>query len=269
MKTKLTVGGLCLLLAVVLAFFLHRPAQQPGSEAGKEAGTAEFAKQVETDRGQSRKPVFTNGFLPAGPYMEAAKTNSPGEQVPVVDLKYSNPTNWPADPRPEVKAFYQFAAAAKLYRFDPVVTYLKDEEFPHFAKAIGTSTYEAQLDTRSKRIVSMYSYRDRSHSMTDYPGVTDEWASGIGAWNRQQMVDETFRILRDLGYTETLAAVSQGRQSFDPQPWRVKLPGGGETIIYPFAIVKLFDANAQARVTAEYRMGPNGPVGLVDWYSIY
>jgi hypothetical protein len=83
------------------------------------------------------------------------------------------------------------------------------------------------------------------------------------------MAAETFRILQELGYTETLAAVKQGTERFTLQPWRVNLPDGGQKIIYPFAVVILYDANGQTRVTAEYRMGPAGPVGLVDWFSLY
>lgn len=187
--------------------------------------------------------------------------------APVIDPKFANPTNWPEDSRPEVKAVYQFAKVAKLYNFDPLVTAYKDSL--RYQKTIVSATHEADIDTHNQRITDIYSYRDRSHSMTEYAGVTDAWVNGTGTWNEQQMAAETFRILQDLGYTETLTAVRQGTESFTPQPWRVNLPDGGQKIIYPFAVVKLYDANGQTRVTAEYRMGPDGPVGLVDWFSLY
>jgi hypothetical protein len=191
----------------------------------------------------------------------------PLQPVPLVDLKFSDSTNWPEDSRPEVKAVYQFAKVAKLYNFDPAVMAYKDSL--RYQKTVVTTTHEADIDIRNQRITDIYSYYGRSHSMTEYSGVTDDWAKGTGTWNEQQMAAETFRILRELGYTETLAAVRQGSERFTPQPWRVNLPEGGQKIIYPFAVVKLYDANGQTRVTAEYRMGPDGPVGLVDWFSLY
>ena len=218
--------------------------------------------------------MFTSGFVPtampgSGYVKLPPTTNAPLEPAPVIAPKFSNLTNWPNDSRPEVKVFYQFAKAANLYKFEPTVTYDKAEEFPLFRKAIGTSTHEAQMDTRTQRIVSFYSYRDRSASVTDFPGVTEEWKSGTGKWNEEQMIDKTFQILRELGYAETLAATSRGYRHFNPEPWRITLLDGQFQIIYPFAKVILYDEAGNRRVIAEYRMGSDGPVGLVDWYSLY
>jgi hypothetical protein len=222
---------------------------------------------------RARSGVKTNG-MPTGPHVEPPpETNEPPEIVPAIDPKYLNPTNWPEDSRPEVKEFYRFAKAAKLYKFDPAVTACKDSL--RYQKTVASATHEADIDTRSQRITDIYSYRERSHSMVDYSGVTDDWVNATGTWNENQMVDETFRILRELGYANTLAAVSQGRHEFHSDAWRANLPDGGFKIVYPFATVKLYgpnvsgDPNEGPRVTAEYRMGPHGPVGLVDWFSLY
>jgi hypothetical protein len=225
-----------------------------------------------------RMPHMIGGFvpMPTGAYVEEPETNDMGP-APVVDPKYTNAANWPEDARQEVKKFYEFAKVVRPYKFDPAVTYFKDEDFPHFTKAIGTATHFTDMDTRNWRIEQMSSYRDRSHSFGDYPGVTDEWANATGTWHKRQMVEETFRILRELGptYAETLKAVTGRRQEFELTEWRVKLPEGGFKIVYPFATVKLYgpnvsvDPNEGPRVTAQYRMGPDGPVGLVDWDSRY
>ena len=105
--------------------------------------------------------------------------------------------------------------------------------------------------------------------MKDYSGVTDEWKNGTGKWDERQMIDETFRILRELDYAETLAATSRAPRQFIPQPWRVTTSDGELQIIYPFAKVILYDEAGNRRVIAEYRMGSNGSVGLVDWFSLY
>lgn len=229
---------------------------------------------------KGRMPVLTNGFVPMGMPTNGfvgwnEETNEPPTPLPIIDPKYADPTNWPADSRAEVKSLYQFAKAGKFYQFDPIVTAYRDEESMRFTKSIGTATHDAEVDTRNQRLISFYSYRDRSSSLRDYPGVTDDWANATGKWHERQMVEETFRILRELGYTETLKAVSQGRHEFVVEPWRVNLPEGGFKIVYPFAKVKLYGPtvpgipNEWPRVTAEYRMGPDGPVGLVDWSSRY
>ena len=232
------------------------------------------SEKLRAESSAVRMPKLESGFvpmvIPGSAYVQPPpETNEPPPPAPVIDPKYSNPTNWPDDARPEAKVFYQFARVAHLYNFEPNVTCDKDEDFPHFRKAGGTATHEAQLDTRNNRIVALYSYRDRSASLKDYPGVTDDWKNRTGKWNKQQMIDATFRILRALGYTEVLAATSRGYRRFTPQPWRITTPEGGFKIIYPFAKVMLYDEASNRRVIAEYRMGPNGPVGLVDWDSLY
>jgi hypothetical protein len=221
-----------------------------------------------------RMPVLKNGFVPmetssSNHIILPPETNGFPQPTPVVDAIYASPTNWPDDPRPEAKTFIQFARMARPYNFEPNVIYDKDEEFPQFRKAVGTSTHEAQIDTRNNRIVSFYSYRDRSASLKNYPGVSEGWKNGTGQWDSRQMINETFRILRELGYTDTLAATSRGYRHFITQPWRVTAPDGEFQIIYPFAKVMLYDEFGNRRVIAEYRMGPDGPVGLVDWNSLY
>jgi hypothetical protein len=234
-----------------------------------------WRENMRSNASTARRPNMVSGFvpMPTDHYVETIETNEPVGAAPVIDLKFSNPTNWPDDPRLQVTNFYQFAKIAKLYKFDPVVTDYSDSR--RYQKAVGTATHWADIDTRDGRVEKMSSYRDRSGSMNEYPGVTEEWANATGNWHERQMVEETFRILRELGYTNTLQAVSHGRHEFKPQGWRVKLPEGGFKIVYPFATVKLFgpnvsgDPNEPPRVTAQFRMGPNGPVGLVDWFSLY
>ena len=234
------------------------------------------AQAVEVNKG--RMPVLTNGFVPMGMPTNgfvgwSQETNEPAAPAPIIDPKYSDPTNWPSDSRPEVQSFYKFAKMTRFYKFDPAVT--SDMDAFRFSKEIGTATHSVEIDTRDQRVIHFYSYRERSGSLRDYPGVTDDWAKATGKWHERQMVLETFRILRELGYTETLKAVSQGRHEFIVTPWRVKLPEGGFKIVYPFAKVELYgpnisgDPNEFPRVTAEYRMGPDGPVGLVDWSSLH
>jgi hypothetical protein len=221
-----------------------------------------------------RMPHMVGGFVPmtTDSYVEVPETNDI-EPAPAIDPKYTNSANWPNDSRAEVRSVYAFAKIARLYKFDPVVTSSTDSL--RFQKMVGTATYSADIDTRNGHIEKMSSRRDRSGSIGDYPGVTEEWANATGKWHERQMVEETFRILRELGYTETLKVVSQGWHKFSPSAWRVKLPEGGFKIVYPFATVELYGPNVTGdpheppRVTAEYRMGPDGPVGLVDWFSLY
>lgn len=292
MKNKLfyiLLAGLILVALFFFTFWFFRvkdlpknPPPEIGDYSSAEVRTSMSNLHAWTESMRSnavrmplRMPNLVGGFvpMPTGDYVEVPETNEPASPAPIIDSKFADPTNWPADPRPQVTNFYQFAKAAKLYKFDPTVTYYKDADFPHFTKSVGTVTHEAQIDTRNGHIENIYSYRDRSGSRSEYPGVTDEWANATGNWHERQMVEETFRILRELGYTETLKAVSQGRHEFKPEGWRVKLPEGGFKIVYPFATVKLFGPSVPGdnspRVTAQFRMGPNGPVGLVDWDSLY
>lgn len=274
------------LLAVFVWYYSAPPFQQTVVYAIKTermvqsnivAQTASLRAEAAEMR-KGRMPVLTNGFVEMGMPTNGfvgwnQETNEPPTPAPVIDLKYAAPTNWPADSRAEVQSFYKFAKVTSFYKFDPIVTAYRDEQFTRLTKSVGTATHDAEIDTRDQRVIHFYSHRDRSGSLRDYPGVTDDWANATGKWHERQMVEETFRILRELGYTETLKAVSQGRHEFTVEPWRVKLPEGGFKIVLPFAKVKLYGpevpGDSPPRVTAEYRMGPDGPVGLVDWYSIY
>ena len=279
MKNKLFIV-LVIIAGLILALIWHFSGPPPAHMVdyrSAEAQTAISNLQIQIAKNRTdaiaRMPVLKSGFvptaMPGGGYVEPPpETNEPPPPL-VIDPKYANSTNWPDDPRPEAKTFHQFAKVANLFNFEPNVTYDKDEDFPHFTKAVGTATHEAQMDTRNNRIFSLYSYRDRSASMQDYPGVTDEWKYGTGKWDERQMIEETFRILRGLGYAETLAAISRGQRQFIPQPWRVTTSDGELQIIYPFAKVILYDEAGNRRVIAEYRMGSSGSVGLVDWSSLY
>ena len=207
----------------------------------------------------------------------ADNTNEVVVPVPTVAPKYSEPTNWPTDPRPEVQAIYAFAQAAKPYKFDPQVNATKVSASARDVGFFDTATHMIDVDKQTHRLIKFASKLDRLGSQVVYTDADTDWSEATGQWNQQQMIDETLRIVRELGptYTDTLQAVSHGRSTFKAHWWNVKTAGGEMKTIYPFATVKLFgpdtsgNPNEPPRVTAQFRMGATGPVGLVDWFSIY
>jgi hypothetical protein len=150
---------------------------------------------------RARSGAKTNG-MPTGPHVEPPpETNEPTEIVPAIDPKYLNPTNWPEDSRPEVKEFYRFAKAAKLYKFDPIVTSYQDDASSRFSKAIETSTYEADVDTRNNKIPFVGSKYDSMENMADHPEAKQSWTSGNGTWNQNALVEQTLNLLREFAFT--------------------------------------------------------------------
>ena len=230
----------------------------------------------------ARVPRLVAGYLqtsmPTNGQVET--TNDIIVDVPVIDPKYADPTNWPADSRPEVQAIYAFAKVVKPYRFDPTVNSGGQSKSAQVVEFFDTPTHIIYVDAKSRRLDKFASKFDRLGSMVVYSDATDDWGDATGQWDQPQMIAETFRILRDLGptYAETLKAVSQGRSEVKLYEWRIQTTDGQFKIIYPFATVKLYDTKVPVgsgddyqtpRVTAQYRMGPDGPVGLVDWFSLY
>ena len=203
--------------------------------------------------------------------VERSITNAPLAQAHLKTLTNEalGATNkWPDDPRPAAQQFFQFAKAAQLYHFDPVVTYYKEELPTNHGKIInvGTSTHETEI--LGGNLINAYSYRDRSHSSDDYPEVMKEWYLCTGTWTEKEAVDETLAILQRLGDTETLRAVQIGRHEYHNGRYPATTPTGERVMVYPFPTVRLFDSSNHLRVIAEYRMGTNGPVGLVDWFHL-
>lgn len=224
-----------------------------------------------------RVPHLVAGYVPMGMPTNGCfeNTNETLVPVPVIDPKYSDSTNWPNDSRPEVQALYAFAKATKAYKFDPTVNSVGDSQSARGVGFFDTPTHIVDVDTKTQRIYKMSSKFESLGSMVTYSDATDDWSDATGQWDQPQMVAETFRILRELGltYADTLQAVSQGHSEVKLHEWRIKTADGQFKIIYPFATVKLFGPEVPGdptpRVTAQYRMGPAGPVGLVDWFSLY
>jgi hypothetical protein len=181
-------------------------------------------------------------------------------------------TNWPDDPRPEVQEVYQFARIARPYDFDPHIVYYDKDKTLRNTMDVITKTHSSEVDTRSHRIRYQYSYHDDSSAPfrevdLDPAEMRKSWADSVGTWNKQEMIDETIRILRELGYTEYLAIAQTGKFEFKVHEYMVKTPDGQQTAIHPFATVTILDAHGP-RVTAEYRMGTNGkPAGLTHWMA--
>jgi len=182
-------------------------------------------------------------------------------------------TNWPDDPRPAVKALYQFAQVAKIYNFDPHVIYCEKDKTLRYTMIVDTKTHSTEMRTRQGyEICHLFSYLDDSYAPSrdvdlDPAELRKSWADCVGTWNKQEMIEETIRILRDLGYNEYLDIAQKGKFEFKLHEYWAKTPDGRQVTIYPFATVKVLDAHGP-RVIAEYRMGTNGrPAGLTHWMA--
>ena len=289
-KRPIILIGIGVLLAL-LAWYFTAPTVQPERIVSIEHERLCLSNAVAASRRNmaragslviekpGRMPHLITGFVPMGMPTNgyAEDTNDVLVTIPVIDPKYSNPANWPDDPRPQVKALYAFAQTTKAYKFDPTVSSVGDSKSARGVGFFDTPTHLADVDAETQRLSKFSSKFDRLGSMAAYSDATDDWGDATGKWNQSQIVGETFRILRELGltYADTLQAVSKGRSEVKLHEWRIKTADGQLKLIYPFATVKLYgpnvsgDANQPPRVSAQFRMGSNGPVGLVDWFSLY
>jgi hypothetical protein len=133
---------------------------------------------------------------------------------------------------------------------------------------VGTPTHSIEIDTLNARLRFLHSYLDESHSDLRNPEVKQQWIHCVGAWNEQAMIDETIRILRELGYTEFMDLAKNGKFQFKAFEFQTTMPDGQRVTLYPFAVVTLLDASGSRRIYAEYRMGTDGqPAGLVRWVA--
>lgn len=204
--------------------------------------------------------------VPQGPPQLPASTAEviklPTPVVNITNVTAAMLRDWPEDPRPSVQQLYHFAGVAHLFKFDPKITFYKEQKHTQIVE-VGTPTHYAEF--MNGRLTSVYSRRERLNSNVHYPEGMDEWYLGTGTWAEIEAVNETLDIMRRLNYAEMLKVVAVGRQEYFNGRVRANTPDGQTVTVNLFPTVRLYDAKNTLRVKAEFRMGTNGPVGLVDW----
>jgi hypothetical protein len=182
------------------------------------------------------------------------------------DANSSSVTNWPEDPRPEVREFYRVAKAANFYRFEPEIVSFERGDTNHAFGVlyIDTPTYAAAF--YDGKLCEVESRSESSFAAQNDPDLRKEWVRCVGTWNEKEVVTETLNTLRRLGDEAALKEFLQGRYAFQTVDVRVTSPKGEQSTNHPFATVMLIGSDGTVRVTAEYRMGTDGrPAGLVHW----
>jgi hypothetical protein len=88
-----------------------------------------------------------------------------------------------------------------------------------------------------------------------------------GKWTKEAAIAETIGILERLGDRQKLDMIKGGTHEVDMDSLTVRAPDGNQIEVTPFYTVHLKDAGGDDRVRAQFRMGTNGPAGLVDWWN--
>jgi hypothetical protein len=208
-----------------------------------------------------RMPVPVSGFF--GKRLPSGSDQKP---APITNSIYPEATNWPEDSRPEVKALYQFAKIAKLYKFDPQVTYYAINT-NQVSVSIETATHDVEVDARDNKIPFLTSKADCMTCGFDHPDAKQSWTQSRGEWNQPALIEQTLVILNQFGFTNTIQAVLHGRKEVSIPDYTAMLPDGKNVTFHPFATVILHDSihDEQSRVRAEYRLGEDGLPYLVRW----
>ena len=222
---------------------------------------------VRTNAG--RMPHLVSGFVPlSGTADDDSGPPDETNQMVKADSKHSSLTNWPQDDRPAVKAFYAFAQTAKLYNFDPQITYFATNSNGRMI-SVATKTYNAEFVPESGRIPTVISKYDAIESMGYHPEAKQSWTENHGTWDRKALIEQTELLLQNFAFPGTQRGVAGGRREVKFPKYTAPSPSGKLTTYYPFAVVVLHDAthDEQERVTAEYRFGTDGTPQLASWYA--
>ncbi|MBI5385809.1 MAG: hypothetical protein HZA90_14120 [Verrucomicrobia bacterium] len=174
---------------------------------------------------------------------------------------------FPADPRPAVQKFYEFARAANLYRFDPrVIHYF--EETNRFGTDISFQTPTHGVQVLNGKVLHVISNMDSANAPHDREGKgIAAWHSCTGTMTEEEALAATMAILQAINDTRTMEAVQKGKRTFEAIPIHVKDPNGNRVRVIPFRTIRLYDERRVLCVRAQFRMGETGSAGLVDWFN--
>jgi hypothetical protein len=172
------------------------------------------------------------------------------------------------DPRPAVRKFAEFAAVANLYDLDPQIVGYIAQTNQHGRVSVVFDTPTHTVSVKSDRMdlvrhgtASTVAHMDRNHM------AIRQWYQCTGTWSEEAALKETIAILERLGDAEALAQIQGGKHEVVAPRSTVRDPNGNQVQVTPFYRVRLKNEKGRDVIRAEYRMGSNGPAGLVDWWN--
>lgn len=172
---------------------------------------------------------------------------------------------FPTNDYAQAQMLREFAVAARLYRFDPTISYYRSNTTSLDRVGLETPTHSALFVRGVLRTVeSFYDSSDTDNKAQ----VVKQWYQCTGTWSEAAAIKETRDILRRLEKTNTLADVLAGWHEYKAEEVIVRQPDGKKVKVTPFPVVRMFHKDGALRVRVEFRMGTDGPAGVTCWYCL-
>jgi hypothetical protein len=172
------------------------------------------------------------------------------------------------DPRPEVQKFAQLAAVANLYNLDPTIVgwIARTNRNGKVSVVFDTPTHTVSVMGDRMNLVRSGMDSSVAHMDTNNTAAT-RFYQCTGTWTEEAAIKEAISILERTGDEKKLAMIKNGKHEVDAERLPARDPNGNQVEVTPFYTVHLKDETGEDRVRAQFRMGSNGPVGLVDWWN--
>ena len=162
--------------------------------------------------------------------------------------------------RPWIEKLSDFATKGNLYNYNPeLVGWRQETNRVGWWVNLQTKSHNAEFYNGKLIVVaSLYDGSDERRR----PEVMDEWYRCTARWSEKEAVETTIAILRNLGDTGRLAEALKAPVEYRAPTLQLKAPDGTTVEATPFPKVSIGDL-----VSAEYRMGSTGVLGLVRWFN--
>lgn len=172
------------------------------------------------------------------------------------------------DTRPEVRLFAELAAVANFHNLDTHVVEFEAKTNRYGAVRVTFSTPTHIVDVAGGKVMKAASGMDSvtAHMDTNHIAMKS-WYQCTGTWTKEAAIRETVGILERLGDQKKLEMIKNGKHEARAEELNVRDPNGQSVQVTPFYTVSLLDEKGDRVVGAQFRMGSNGPAGLVDWWN--
>lgn len=117
------------------------------------------------------------------------------------------------------------------------------------------------FEFHGQRLAFFFSRYDGTDARRD-PTVMDRWHQASAPWSKEEAIQATRAIMGKLGVKANIT-----REEYEPFTVSVTNPDGQKIRATPFHTVRLYTANDDMVIEAEFRMSGSGPGRLVRWFN--